>query len=55
METKAAILGRLDRLVAVPCGSLVDHRMTSPALPGTWVLFTRFRPGLKKSKSAPRA
>jgi len=39
MQTNAAILGRSDKLMAEPCGSLADHSMTSPALPATCVVF----------------
>jgi hypothetical protein len=39
METKAATLGRFEELLALPCGSLVDHKMTSPVLPSICVVF----------------
>src|SRR5580704_902974 len=45
--TNVATRGRVDRLTAEPCGSLVDHKMTSPALPSTCVVRRSFNPGLK--------
>jgi hypothetical protein len=54
METKAAMRGRSDRLAALPCGSFVDHKMTSPVWPSTCVVFQCFNLGLKKSKSSWR-
>ena len=39
IETNAATLGYFDKLVADPCGSFFDHRMTSPAFPLICVVF----------------